>query len=202
MTSSMSDMGYGYQPLAAPPRKLRPGRIWYLASITVFAVAAALLVFGVFSFVHQVNTFQRVPLPAGGSVSLPHSGGYVFYYEGQGAQSGQFPNFNVRVDPASPGAAVAGLKTYHASVRYSFGSHEGRAVLVLQVTHPGRFTITVSGAQALAGADLAVGPSIAGGIVRIVLPSVPLMVLSFFGGLAVFIIRIVRKSGLRAGALA
>jgi len=197
MTGYMS--GRGYQPpagsyAAVQQRKLRPGRIWYLVAVVVFAVAAGWLVHSVFSFAGTVNGLQRVPLPAGGTVTLGHSGGYIVYYEGPGGQSGTIPSFDVHVTPASPGAAVAGLSRYQSSVTYSVGSHQGRAVLTLDIARPGTFAVSAAGA---AGADLAIGGSIARGIVGIVWPAVPLMVLAFIGGLIVFIIRVVRTSALR-----
>ncbi len=193
--------GGGFQPppvsyAPAGPRNLRPGRIWYLVALLIFAAAAAWLVYGIFSFAGTVNGLQRVPLPAGGTVSLGHSGGYSVYYEAPGAQSGNIPSFNVHVAPASPGALVANLSQYRTSVTYNVGSHHGRAVLALNIGHPGRFRVTAAGAP-VTGADLAIGGSIARGVVGIVLPSVPLMVLAFVGGLIVFIIRIVRKSASR-----
>jgi hypothetical protein len=199
MTSSAS--GSGYQPPAVQQvpdrqRKLRPGRIWYLVALVIFAAAAAWLIYSVFSFVGTVNGLQRAPLPAGGTVNLGHSGGYVVYYEGPGAESGNIPSFNIRVTPVSDGASVASLAHYQSSVTYSVGSHQGRAVLTLDIARPGKFAISASGAQA-SGADLAIGGSVARGIVGIVVPGVPLMILAFLGGLVVFIIRIVRKSAMR-----
>jgi len=172
-----------------------PGRIWYLAAIVIFAAATAWLIYGIFSFAGTVNGLQRVPLPAGGTVHLAHSGGYVIYYEGPGAQSGNIPSFNVHVTPASPGASVTGLTHYRASVSYNVGSHHGRAVLTLNIARPGKFAITVSGGQG-AGADLAVGGSAARGIVGLAIPAA-LLILAFIGGLIVFVIRIAGKSAMR-----
>ena len=157
---------------------------------------AAWLVVGILSAISTVNDLQRVPLPAGGTVSLQHSGGYTIYYEGPGAQSGDIPQFHINVTPASPGAAVSGLSRYRSTVTYNIGSHHGRAVLTLHVAKPGRFAIKATGAPV---ADLAIGGSIARGIVGIVLPGVPLMVLGFIGLVIVLIIRLVRKSALRRG---
>ena len=193
-------LGGGYQP---PPvshspirqRKLQPGRIRYLSAIVIFAAATAWLIYGIFSFAGTVNGLQRVPLPAGGTVHLAHSGGYVIYYEGPGAQSGNIPSFNVHVTPASPGASVTGLTHYRASVSYNVGSHHGRAVLTLNIARPGKFAITASGGQG-AGADLAVGGSVARGIVGLAIPAA-LMILAFIGGLIVFVIRIAGKSAMR-----
>jgi hypothetical protein len=118
------------------------------------------------------------------------------YYEGQGAQRGDFPAFNVRVAPASPGASVTSLRQYGSSLTYDVGSHEGRAVFTLNISGPGTFAVTVAGNPA-AGSELAIGGSIARGVVGIVVPAVPLMVLGFFGWLVLFIVRIARKSSLR-----
>jgi hypothetical protein len=182
----------------AAPRPLRPGRIWYLVALLVFVAGVAWLIIGLLSIGSQVNSFPRVPIPRGGQVSLSQSGGYVVYYEGPGAQSGNVPSVNVRVIPASAGASVRSLTPYTASVTYGYGSHQGRAVLSLQVAQPGRFTVVTSGGSVPAGADLAFGHSIIGGIAGTVLLSVLLMLIGVAGGITVFVIRIVRKSRARS----
>jgi hypothetical protein len=187
---------YGPASRAVQQRKLRPGRIWYLVALVIFAAAAAWVTSGFVSFAGTVNGLQRVPLPAGGTVNLEHSGGYVVYYEGPGSQSGNIPSFNVHVTPASPGASAVSLTRYQSSVTYSVSSHQGRAVLTLNIARPGKFTVSAPGAPE-ADADLAIGGSVAQGIVGIILPGVPLMILAFLGGLAVLIIRITRKSAMR-----
>ena len=73
-------------PTSMPPAKIRPGRVWYWVALAVllagvaWAVVASVLLFG------QVDSFPRVPDPGQGVISLTHSGGYVIYYEGPGAQ--------------------------------------------------------------------------------------------------------------------
>src|SRR5262249_26025171 len=109
--------------------RVRPGRVWYLAALAVLLAGVAWIVFGLISVSRQVASFPRAPLPAGGTVTLDRSGGYVVYYEGPGASSGRIPAFNVRIAPAAPPAAVGSLRRYTASVNYSFGAHQGRAVL-------------------------------------------------------------------------
>lgn len=189
--------GPGFPPPASPQGKIHPGRAWYLLALLLIAGGIAWLVISFASFDHQVNSLQRVPLPQGGHVNLADSGGYVIYYEGPGAQSGHFASFNVRVEPASPGAAAASLRQYSGTVNYSASGHQGRAVLTLQVTHPGRFAVVVAGSFA-SGSDLAFGPSLASSIVKIVVPGVLLMVVGFVLGLVILIVRIVRRSRLRA----
>jgi hypothetical protein len=198
MISSMPSYEYQAQPGGQPgtmPAKLRPGRLWYLVSLVIFAAGIAWLIVGFTSVVSQINSMARVQLPNGGTVSLSHSGSYLVYYEGPGSQGGTLPSFNVQVAPAS---AVASLTPYRTNVTYNFSSHSGRAVLTLNVRHPGSFRVTASDVPAVAdGSDLAIGANLGRGIVGTVVPSVLLMVVSVIGGLLVFIIRLVRKSNMR-----
>ena len=199
MTPVPGDGGPGAAPLAAPPARNRPGRVWYLVGLLVFLGGVAWLVFGLVSVFSHVNSFARVAIPAGGQVSLDHSGGYVIYYEGPGAQSGRTPSFRVRVTPASAGAAVRSLAPYSGSLTYSNGSHEGSAVLTLQVTHPGRFTVETPGRTGLpAGSDLAFGDSFGGGLVASVVAGVLLMLAGLAGLVVIFVIRLVKTSRARS----
>jgi hypothetical protein len=180
------------------PPKARPGRAWYLLVLAAFLAGAAWLVVGLLGVKGQVDAFQRVPLPQGGQVSLSHSGGYVLYYEAPGAASGQFPSFNVTVTPASSAASAKGLQPYTADVSYNFGSRQGRAVLTLQVAHPGAFRVAATDAPAVAGgSDLAFGSTIAGGIAGTAMPAGLLMGLGVAGGIALVIIRNRLTSGRR-----
>jgi hypothetical protein len=178
--------------------RVRPGRIWYLAAVLLFLGGVAWLVVGFVSLSSKVDAFQRVPLPGGGTVTLNRSGGYVVYYEGPGANSGQIPSFNVRIAPAAPPAEVGGLRSYTASVTYTIGVHQGRAVLTLQVVHPGKFLVQPSAASAAAGSDLAFGSSVAGGIVGTVLVSIGLIFLGIIAAVVLFIIRLTRTRRARA----
>lgn len=185
-------------PYAGPPgtsaRKARPGRAWYMLALAVFLAGVVWLICGVLGVKGQVDGFQRVPLPQGGPVSLQHSGGYVLYYEAPGAASGQFPPFNVTIVPASPAARAQSLQPYTADVNYTFGSRQGRAVLTLQISHPGTFRVVTTGAPTVAGgSDLAFGTTIAGGIVSTVLISVLLIGLGIVGGIALFVVRLTSR---------
>jgi len=187
--------GYQVPPYGfgvGPSPKLRPGRIWYVLTLAVLAAGIAFLVLGVASLASTVNNLQRVSLPGGGTVSLAHGGDYTIYYEGPGAQNGNFPLFHIRIAPASPGAAVTSLARYGSTVTYNFGSHQGRAVLSLRVTRAGRYAVTTSG-SAPANADLAFGGSIGSGIVGALVPAIPLIIVGFVGTLLLFILRLVGK---------
>src|SRR5215475_7441930 len=184
-------------PLAAPRARIRPGRIWYLLPLAALLGGVAWIVFGVTSIGSEINSFARAPLPAGGVVSLNHSGGYTVYYEGPGAQSGNIPNVRVGVLPASAGASVRSLAAYHGSLTYGVGSHEGKAVLTLQVGHPGQFKIVTAAASGVpAGSDLAFGDSFAGGLVAGVL----LLLAGLAGLIVLFVIRLVKTNRAKSAA--
>jgi hypothetical protein len=189
---------FGGQTATGRP-KVRPGRIWYLAAVAVFLGGVAWLVFGLISVGHQIDSFPRVPLPAGGAVTLNHSGGYVIYYEGPGAKSGQIPGFHVRIVPAASSPQMGSLKSYSGSLTYSFGSHQGRAVLALRVARGGRFLVEPSGAPS--HSDLAFGSSIAGGIVGIVLGSIALIFAGIAVAIVLLVIRIVKTRRARVAAM-
>jgi hypothetical protein len=198
-TPPPGDGGPDAVPLAAPRAKIRPGRIWYLVGLLVLLGGVAWLVVGLVSVFSHVNSFARVAVPAGGQVSLDHSGGYVIYYEGPGAQSGRIPAFQVRVTPASAGAAVRSLGTYNGSLTYSNGAHQGSAVLTIQVTHPGRFTVETPGGTGLpAGSDLAFGDSFGGGLVASIVGGVLLILAGLAVLIVIFIIRIVKTNRARS----
>ncbi len=193
-----------YGPPAAAPRvKVRPGRIWYLVPLLVLLGGVAWLVLGLVSLSSQIDSFPRVPLPAGGQISLDHTGGYTVYYEGPGASSGHIPAFRVRVVPVSPGASVTSLAPYNGSVTYVIGSHEGRAVLTMQVAGAGRFAVQIpEGSGLAAGSYLAFGSGVVGGIVGTAVPSGLLILLGFAGLVVLLIVRIVQTSRARTAARA
>ena len=197
--------GTGQGPYAgapAQPARIRPGRVWYLLGLALLLGGVAWLVIGLASLTSQINSFQRVPLPAShGVISLSHAGSYVVYYEAQGVASGRLPSFNVRINPDSAGASVRGLTQYGASVSYAIGSRQGRAVLVLHVASPGKFVVIAPAAPVVAGGSyLAFGPSIAGGIVGTVVAAVLLMLLGLAGLIVLFIVRRVQISRRRRAA--
>jgi hypothetical protein len=185
--------------LAGRRPKVRPGRVWYLAALALFLGGLAWAALGLVSVDHKVDAFPRVPLPAGGAVTLNHSGEYVIYYEASGAASGLIPSFNVRILPAAPPAQVGSLKSYSGSVTYTFGSHQGRAVLNFQAAHAGRFLVEPTGAPSVAGgSDLAFGSSIVGSLVAVALPAFGLILLGVAAAVILLIVRIVRVRRARA----
>jgi hypothetical protein len=193
-------MGTGH-PAFGPPMgtgrpKVRPGRIWYLGGLALLLGGVAWLIAGLISVSNQVNSFPRVPLPAGGTVTLNHSGHYVIYYEGTGAADGLIPAFNVRIAAVAPPAEVGSLHGFgNGSVSYTIGSRQGTSVLNLQITHAGRFLVQTSGVPTVpSGSDLAFGPDFGGALLAVVLPSIGLILA---GIAALIILAIVRSTRIR-----
>jgi hypothetical protein len=175
--------------------------VWYWVALLIFGAGVAWLALGLVMLNNQIDSFQRVALPGTSEVSLDHSGGYVIYYEGAGAAEGNIPAFDLVVTPATAAAEVQSLDAYSGSLTYSFGSREGSAVLTLEVTQPGRYLIEAPDAPAVAGgSSLAVGPSIAGSIVRIAAPSAVAMLAAIGGAIAIAIVRHSRAKRARSPA--
>jgi hypothetical protein len=189
-------------PAAQRPR-IQPRRVWYLVPLVALLGGVAWVVLGLTSLSSEINSFQRTPVPGAGTVSLSHSGGYVIYYEGPGAKSGLLPSINIRVIPASAGAAVKSLDVYSGGLTYSVGSHEGKAISTLQISHPGRFRVVTTGVSgAPAGSDLAFGGSFAGGILAGAVGGVLLILAGLAGLIVLFVIRVVKTNRARSAATA
>jgi len=191
--------GAGQPPYSGGRPKVRPGRVWYVAPAVLVVAAIAWLVIGLTSLNSKVDGFARVPLPAGGAVTL-NSGGYVIYYEGPGAASGEIPAFNIRIIPDSASAKTGSLKSYSGDVNYKFGSHDGRAVLSFQVAHGGKFLVEPTGAPG--DSDLAFGTSVVGGIVGTVLICIALGLIGVALWVVLLVVRIVKVRRARQAAMA
>src|SRR5262245_46578071 len=64
----------GGAPLASPPAKLRPGRVWYWVSAAVVLAGVAWVVVAFLVIIGQVDSFPRVPAPGTGVLFLPSGG--------------------------------------------------------------------------------------------------------------------------------
>jgi hypothetical protein len=193
MATSASPPGGGSEadavaPLASPPAKLRPGRVWYLVALAVFLAGVAWAVVAFAVIIGRVDSFPRVPFPGTGVISLAR-GGYVIYYEGPGASSEARPAGHVDVRPLSASAGVGSMTSYSGSLTYQFGSHSGTAVLSLQIARPGRFQVRTTSSAAWPGSHLAFGSSIAGWIVVTAVPAAVLVLAGIVGAIVVAIIR-------------
>lgn len=176
-------------PSSMPSAKIRPGRVWYWVALAVFLAGVAWAVVAVVVLFGHVDSFPRVPDPGQGVISLTHSGGYVIYYEGPGASSGNVPPGGVRVIPESAGASVKSITAFSGSLTYQIGSREGKAVANLQIAAPGRFLVRATSSGAPPGSHLAIGSNLSGGIVAAVIPSVVLILAAIIGVIVVAVVR-------------
>jgi hypothetical protein len=189
--------GSGEQGWAAPPgfstaqprQPRQPSLLWLIPGVAILIGGAAWLVVGLVGLSNQVNALQRVPYPGQGQVTLAHSGRYVIYYEGIGAQTGNVPQGQIDVRSLSASATAPTLSPYMNNLSYTFGSRSGTAVETLQIAQPGTYQVTATSDTAPPGADLAIGPSFAGSLVTTIVGSV----LVILAGIAALVVVLARR---------
>jgi hypothetical protein len=190
-------------PVALPPAKLRPGRVWYWVALAVFLAGVAWWVLSFVAVTGRVDSFQRVPLPGTGVVSLTR-GDYVVYYEGRGALSGTVPEAHVHMDSLFKPAASSDMTMTprSGSPTYQFGSHVGAAAGTVQVPVSGRYRVR-STSSAPRGGHLAFGSSISAWIEGAVVPTavVPAAVLMLVGVVGAIVVAIIRHKRLKRAGL-
>ena len=166
--------------------------IWLGALLIVAGVVGA-LAFGVLSFKamdRQVDDFQRVPVPGQGTVRLDDRK-YVVYLESPDGDE-RLDTFEVFVlDPRTNQPLPIG--GYSSKVTYSLGGHAGRARATVTPPAPGSYDVRVAAAGDPASV-VALGPSIGGRIVRMVVGTLLIGGLLGGSGLALLITTSVRRS--------
>jgi len=174
----------GPPPGSSAARPRQPSLWWLVPGAAILIGGVAWAAIGLVGLNNQVNALQRVPYPGQGQVTLAHSGGYVIYYEGIGAQTGLVPQGNIDVRSLAASATGPKLSPYENHLSYTFGSRSGTAVETLQVAQPGTYQVTATSDSAPSGADLAIGPSVAGSLLTTVGGS-GLLILAGIAALAV-----------------
>jgi hypothetical protein len=160
------------------------------ASVVWLAVG---LFFGIRAFSRQVEGFQRVPVPGQAEVSFDRPGGYTVYFEGLGAADEQvtIPSLSVSLAPVGGGEEVP-VYPYGGSATYSVGARSGRVVGTFRIDAPGRFLIRTQGNPEGVQAYVAVGSSITPTIGRTLGLTIPVVLVLFFGGVALAVVVAVR----------
>ena len=175
----------------APPRRSGPGRFWYWLAVLALCAGIGWPLAGMRVTGMKIQAFQRVPLPAGGRITLPHAGIYVISYEAAGAADGTVPSFRVRARALTPALQPSLLGNASGTV-YSSGPEEGIAVLDLKVSRAGAVFLDGPGAPRAPGGNwLAVGPALPGFMLT-VMPGIGLM---FLGIGAIIVVATLRSRG-------
>jgi len=176
-----------------------PARFWYVVAGAAVAGSVVWLVLGLLlgfrSVSREVEGFQRVPVPGEAVVSFTEPGGYVLYFEGLLATEAPlevpFPEFTLV--PVGRSEEVP-IRPYEGSMTYQLGGHAGRAVGTFHIDQPGSYRLRADGVPLGGHADIAVGPSIGGAIVRTVLLALSGAATLFIGGTALAVVVAVRRS--------
>jgi hypothetical protein len=187
----------------ASAQAVRPSKAWYAVAGALAVAAAAwltlALVLGFHSLSDKVDGFQRSRVTGQAQLTFTEPGGYVVYYEVPGADAeSAVPAFRVDL-AASDGGAPVPIHDYGGSLTYSLSGHAGRAVGTFRIDEPGSYSLTTdaAGSPQLEGATVAVGPSVAGSIVRIVLQALGPALALFLAGLVLAIVVAIRRNRAR-----
>jgi hypothetical protein len=160
----------------------------------VVGIVATILwiVAGVRGIERQVGRFQRVDIGEEGSITIGDSGGYTIYYEGPDADL-EAPDVHVTIE--GPGIRQESLGDYDASLTYSFGGREGRAVLTVRIDEPGTFLLGSTSSED--EGQIAVGRSLAPRLVRTALGAVALGLYTVGGTAGIVLLTALRRRDAR-----
>ena len=117
---------------------------------------------------------------------------YVVYYEGPSA-SEVVPPFNVEITDAQTGEPLA-LAAYGGSLTYSINDHEGSAQATVTPAHAGAYVVRTNSDLPRVASGVALGPSIAGQLLRGILGTFAIGGLLVASGGTLIAITAVRRS--------
>lgn len=188
---------------SVPTARRRPGWLakGLLALFAILLVAGLLALIGsVKSFSDATGSLSRASGPGVSTVTLD-AGEQVVYAEYPGANCNgvrrrrgrrtgcervAMPLFQLSV--RGPDERLVDVGTYGSSLSYSSGGHTGRAFGTIDVPESGDYTVTLTGSPI----TVAIGDSIAGSIVRLVL-SILVLLTGLVGLVATAITVLVRR---------
>lgn len=165
---------------------------WLGGGLIVLAAVGAILwavLSGAQAF-ETVDDFQRVNVPGRSTVHL-RARKYVLYAEGPGADEAP-PAVQIAVlDPRTE--RPLSIAPYGATVTYSFHT-TGSAVATVTPPSEGDYVLSARGLSEGSGYSVAVGDSIAGRIVRVVVGAFAIGGVLFVAGAAMIVVTAVRRS--------
>ncbi len=182
--------------VSGPPR---PSAVWYWVGGALIAagVIGAVLWFitgfmrlddAIDDFGRVPAEFGRIPSGAGGEVVIDEPGGQVVYAEGAVGDGVRF-----RLAVTGPSGEPVPVDSYRTSLTYDLGGRSGVAVATFEAVRPGRYRL-VSEDVPFGVDELAVGPSIAGDLLRTILGAFVVAGLGVAVGGATLGITAVRRS--------
>ncbi|MBK9178855.1 MAG: hypothetical protein IPM45_04660 [Acidimicrobiales bacterium] len=193
-------------PGAVGPRprpRLRPSWVWYVVAGAValagVGVSVVLIVLGALRFVGEVDDLQRVVMPGRATLELDE-GSYTIYYEYLSEVGGR--PFDTPVVPPDlrftligPDGTQVPLALYDGSFTYSDADRAGSAQLTFRAPTSGEYVLTgVDVTERSPDVVIAVGPGLAGTLVRAVLVGLVVGALCEVVALVILVVTVVRRS--------
>ena len=175
---------------------------YWIGGALVLAAVFGAIAYGFLGFRsidRSVDDFVRVPAPGTRTVQLEERR-YVVYFEGPGADEGTVPPVQVAVADARSGRRLP-IAGYEDELTYSLGGHDGTAQGTLTPPRAGRYVVTArTGRPASAQLGVALGPSLAGRVVRTTLTAIGIAAVFALAGFGLFGTTMVRRMRRRAAA--
>lgn len=153
--------------------------LWFVTSVT--------------SINDEVNGFQRGPLTGETTMQL-EARKYVVYYEGPSGEVA-VPPFEIEIAEAGTGTPLD-IALYDGSLTYAMPGHEGSAQGTVTPTRAGTYAVRTNSDVQTIGANVALGPSIAGALVRGILGAFAIGLLLLGSGSILLAVTAVRRSRL------
>ena len=166
---------------------------WLGGCLITLGVVGAIfwLVTSLTSLSKEVDDFQRAPL-TGVTTMQFEARKYVVYYEGPSANE-FVPPFDLEIVEAQTGKPLA-LAAYGGSLTYSINDHEGSAQATVTPAHAGAYVVRTNSDLPRVGSNVALGPSIAGQLLRGILGTFAIGGLLVASGGILIAITAVRRS--------
>ena len=176
---------------------------WIGGALVVAAVVGA-IAYGFLSFRsidRSVDDFVRVAAPGSRTVQLEERR-YVVYFEGPEADEDKVPPIEVAIADARSDRRLP-IARYGDSLTYALGGHSGTAQGTVTPPRAGRYVVSVRTAlRRPAGVGVALGPSLAGRVVRAFFTAVGIAAVLAVAGFGLFGTTMVRRMRRRAAAAA
>jgi hypothetical protein len=168
---------------------------WIGGALVAAGVFGAVLwfVISILALGDKVDDFQRVPIPGEATVQL-EARKYVIYYESPTADE-FVPAFAIDIVDAATGAP-APVAGYGSTLTYSYSGHEGSAVATVTPPTTGDYLVRTDGDPGPGTANVALGESLAGPLLRMILGAFGIGAVLCLSGVALIGVTAVRRSRL------